>query len=683
MQSAPANIAIGHPDHRSVCWAAALVVATAIVVFSPSLRNDYTHDDLWALRDNTYYQENQLLWNLFNHNYFRMSAETTYRPMVTASYALDHALWTRARPADSTDWTAAQYKRFAQENLVRWRFGMHVHNLLLHAINALLVFTLVLRLWNGKAAFITAMLFAIHPVQAEVVNAVGYREDLQATFFVLLGAYAFLTWRSRAAAPVAALCYALALLAKESAGLMPAALFAVERIMGREESSIRKTLRSYSGFALVALLYLVVRFGLMLNPTESGVPYPGGSFRTALLTMWPNLMREFRLILLPTGLSVHYDIVPSQSLFAPEVLFAITYLAALGVALVALRRRQPLLVAGFAWYFLMLLPTCNLLPIPGILNDRYLYLPILGLFVPAGIGVSVAWENGTPRRRWVIAFAFALLFGAYAAQSMARTLDWRDQRALSLSTLRTNNRSLPSWINYSNDCAERGNLEEARKSMEYVTRLRPDSAPPYAQLGQVLEKLGKPAEAEAAYRDALARDPDDLVALNSLGVLCIKQRRYAEAVPCIQRVVRVQRQPIPEVLVNLATALSFTGARDKAEALLNGAVRECPYSEAVHNALGNIYYRTGRYESALREHLCALELSPGHPVMLGNVGADLIALERDAEAIPYLRRALQEAPGAVSTRARLANCLIRTGKVSEGRALLQEMPNPASGAPGR
>jgi len=683
-----ANLSAENSAAHSARWAAALVVATAIAVFSPSLRNDYTHDDLWALRDNSYYQENQVLWKLFNHDYFRMSAETTYRPMVTASYALDHALWTRARPANSKDWTAAQYKSFTQENLLRWRFGMHVHNLLLHAINGLLVFILVLRLWNAKAAFIAAMLFAIHPVQAEVVNAVGYREDLQATLFVLLSSYAFLIWRSRAAAPAAALCYALALLAKESAGMLPAALFAVERIMGREKFSIRKTLISYSGFALVALLYLGVRFGFMHNPGESGVPYPGGSFRTALLTLWPNLVREFNLILLPfetlllkalaplmrqfnlvllpPELSVHYDIVPSSSLFAPEVLAAIAYLLVLGAALTALRRRQPLVVAGFAWYFLMLLPTCNLLPIPGILNDRYLYLPLLGLFVPAGIGVSVAWKSGTPRRRRIIALAFALLFATCAAQSVARTLEWRNERTLSISTIRTNHRSIPSWLNYANDCTERGNLEEARKSLEYLAAVQPDSALSCSQLGQVLEKLGKPAEAEAAYRTALNREAGNLVALNSLGLLRFKQRKYKEAIPYFEKVIELKM--IPEVLVNLATAYSFTGARDKAEALLDRAVKDCPYSEAVHNALGNIYYRTGRYESALREHLRALELSPGHLVMLGNVAADLIALGKDAEAIPYLRLALREDPGAASTRTKLANCLIRTGKAEEGRA---------------
>ncbi|GEM_PF-2066833 len=660
---------------RSARWAAALVVATAIAVFLPSLRNDYTHDDLWALRDNNYYQANQVVHNLFNRKYFRMSAETTYRPMVTVSYALDHMLWTRPLPADTSSWTADRYERFAKGNLLLWRFGMHLHNLLLHAINCLLLYLLVLRLWNAKAAFIAAMLFAIHPVQAEVVNAVGYREDLQATLFVLLASYAFLLWRSRAAIPAATLCYALALLAKESAGTLPAALFAVEWFLGRKKYTIRSLFASYGGFGLVAVLYLGVRFGLMHNPSEATVRYPGGSFHTALLTMAPDLIREFKLILLPVGLSVHYDIVPSVSLLAPEVIVALAYLLALAAVLVAVRRRQPLVVAGFAWYFIMLLPTCNLLPIPGIVNDRYMYLPLVGLFVPIGIWVSVAWESGSLGRRRFIAVAFALLFAAYAVQSVGRTLEWRNERALSVSTLQTNPRSLPSWLNYANDCKERGNLEEARKALQHAAQIQPTSALPCAALGQVLEQLGRRGEAESEYHTALARESDNMVALNSLGLLRLRQHRYAEAAEYFERV--IQQAMIPEVLVNLATALSFTGARDKAEALLDHAVIECPYAEAVHNALGNMYYRTERYEKALPEHLRALELSPGHPVMLGNVAADLMALGRHEEAIPYLRLALQQEPGSTTTRARLANCLIRSGKVEEGRALLKDLPNAA------
>jgi thioredoxin-like negative regulator of GroEL len=57
--------------------------------------------------------------------------------------------------------------------------------------------------------------------------------------------------------------------------------------------------------------------------------------------------------------------------------------------------------------------------------------------------------------------------------------------------------------------------------------------------------------------------------------------------------------------------------------------------------------------------------------MLNNVAADLMALGRFAEAIPYLRLALQEEPAA-ATRARLAECLMHTGKDEEGRALLKE-----------
>jgi tetratricopeptide (TPR) repeat protein len=189
------------------------------------------------------------------------------------------------------------------------------------------------------------------------------------------------------------------------------------------------------------------------------------------------------------------------------------------------------------------------------------------------------------------------LFVLYGAQSVARTLDWRNERALIFSTIgafqweadrpewrdesalnfcsiRANHRSFPSWINYANDCKERGDLEQARQSLQYLAGIRPENALPYAELGQVLEKLGRPAEAKSAYATALGRDPDDMVANNSLGLFLFRQRKYEEAIPCFEKV--IAHQMIPEVLVNLATAYSFTGARGKAEELLDRAVRDCP-----------------------------------------------------------------------------------------------------------
>jgi tetratricopeptide (TPR) repeat protein len=125
-----------------------------------------------------------------------------YRPLLYLTFILDNYLWG----------LQASF--------------MHLENILLHAVNAVLVFLVSVRLFSffkitsPFPAIFAALLFALHPVNTEAVNWISGRTDVLAGTFLLLSLY--LLMRSLASAGksltlFAGITFFLACLCKDSA----------------------------------------------------------------------------------------------------------------------------------------------------------------------------------------------------------------------------------------------------------------------------------------------------------------------------------------------------------------------------------------------------------------------------------------------------------------------------------
>src|SRR3990170_2225709 len=139
-----------------------VIVCLSQFVYLNSLSNQFVYDDEFTIVTNYFVKT----WNnfplLFNSDYFKLSGELSYRPVVTLSYFIDYSLW-KLNP-----------------------FGFHLTNTLLHTLNSVLLFFLLKRIFNCRTtSFIATLIFLCHPVHSEAVNAISYREDLlAATFFI-------------------------------------------------------------------------------------------------------------------------------------------------------------------------------------------------------------------------------------------------------------------------------------------------------------------------------------------------------------------------------------------------------------------------------------------------------------------------------------------------------------------
>jgi len=282
-----------------------------------------------------------------------------YRPMVTASFALDHALF----------------------GLAPW--GYHLTNVLLHFANALLVLILVRRLYpaGGRlGALAAALLFATHPVHPNAVGWVAARSDM----LVGLGTLGMLvayqaTWSSGRRNPLLAGVglFALAILSKESGVVALALVFFLPAAVGW-----RRRLMT-----LVPAVILVLAYGAVhLAVVETGMNLQENAWPASLSDGVRILAGQFLRVLEPTASASPLIVLGPAILLLPAV--------------VAVIRRDGALALLFGGATLIL----GILPVVPILGNmdpalfpgysRYWYLAVIGLTVLAALSVGGAGRIG-------------------------------------------------------------------------------------------------------------------------------------------------------------------------------------------------------------------------------------------------------------------------------------------------
>ncbi len=397
-------------------WIIALVM---LLAFARALTNGYTYDETLVIARAGPFLGSGAVGTLFSRDYFAASFEGTWRPLVTFSYMVDHVFGTAPAIAKT-------------------------QSLLWHLAAALLLLAFTRRILpapNRAFALVAALLFAVHPVVTETVDNASFREDSLVTVFVL-GA---LLWAERGATGRALFAYALALLSKESAVVMPL-LWLGFVVVGADTDGFARALHQRLArlglFAVVTLGYLALRFGPM-NVAGTYGRHPGGSLATTVGGMPTVFAHYLRLVALPWPLCADYGGFfafedRSVTTWIPAVLVGVAFAGA--IAVTALRGQRGI-AYGLGWFALALGPVANIVPIPVPAAERFLYLPLVGIAVAAAFAtarivprLSLPGQTTTRALGWLV----VLIWIGIANR---RHLDWRDDATLAAATLSVNPQS--------------------------------------------------------------------------------------------------------------------------------------------------------------------------------------------------------------------------------------------------
>jgi hypothetical protein len=377
--------------------------------------------------------------------------------------------------------------------------GFHAVNVAIHLANSWLVFVLFARAartakgaapqaTNGAAhrlaALAGALVFALHPAQTEAVTYVSGRSNALMALLALASILAWCGGGARgagrallfAAALLAPALFAAALLVKETAAVVPIALLllAVTFFPTRGARSILPHVVVLGAAAIAALASPTYRRLFATSIEARGI---GANLLTqahGVVYLMGQMVRPGRLNADPM-LAVLEAWTPRLALEAAIV----AALLALGVASI---RRRPALALGILWFFAWLLPTNSFLPRLDVVNDRQLYMALVG---PAWL-LACAVGRGAAKRGPVAAFAPALVLAvALGAATHARNRVYADE--------------IVFW--------------------EDVTRKSPHNGRAFNNLGYALALASRNDEAEAAFIGALALDPNDVRAAVDLRLL--------------------------------------------------------------------------------------------------------------------------------------------------------------------
>ncbi|MCC7398232.1 MAG: tetratricopeptide repeat protein [Planctomycetes bacterium] len=501
--------------------------------------------------------------------------------------------------------------------------GMHLANLGIHAINAVLVGLIVGRLLRCGAlvAGLCAAVWAVHPLQVDAVAYLTQRIYLLMGTFVLLAVWSALRAAGSAHAlrwqTLCVIATALAMATKEDAVGLSLLLLLLCRACSPSWSAVLVHWRFH---ALLACTWLVLAACVSLGPDKVHVGYatePRASAFEWLLTQTQCITHYVRSVFVPDDLRGMYDFAVLRS-FGPALVPGLLLLAALLATVVAIWRRPRWALAG-AVFFLFLAPTSSVLPmVTEPCADRRMYLPLLAFVVPTTtllmrlrhqlvLPVLLAATALLGYRTTLVAahYADSDAFFAHAAASndltensyqTGRILEARgrclqergDMAAAQAAIGRAMQCEAPGLslqVAAASVLREQGALDEAGERLRELLLLHPGDHEIEGELARVLmdgtRGRSRPAaqtllvEAERLLCDAVSQRPRQADYVNNLGVVLHMQGRTAEALPRIERALTL-RPGYVEARRNLAVALIVLGQPDRALAELQPLLRSDP-----------------------------------------------------------------------------------------------------------
>ncbi len=485
----------------------------------------------------------------------------------------------------------------------------HLANIVIHIANSLLAYALILALFGSlPTAFATALVFVLHPAQTEAVAWASAQSNL---LYVLFYLAALLSFKFGRRAP-SMVFFCMSLLSKESAVTLPLALLLFHGFFRSTASNPNSTgssagsgkdkekqslfafqaLRSGAPYLLLAVLYIALRAGALGKTAQTG--YWAGGFIPQMLTMAKGMALYVRIALWPDPLSLEY-LFPVKHVVDLEVLGSIVLLTGLlGFGISRLRRvpagnaspegrpgrsasgldRDPRVGLGILFFFLALGPVSNIIPINTVINERYLYLPILGL----ALAMAAMLE-----RRKALVPAFAAACAVYALLTVSRSLDWKDSRTLLAETVKTAPQSSRVHSGIADALFQAGKIREAAEEYRVALAIELRRDPLLERVGafdswppELLDRAGE-------YRRSLQLAVERPQTLANLGALALRLRQPEKALGYLLLAREIGADG-PEAWNNLAVALGETGETDGAIAELEALLARYPGDrKALHN----------------------------------------------------------------------------------------------------
>lgn len=501
-------------------------------------------------------------------------------------------------------------------------WGHHLTSVLLHALNAVLVFLgFHLSTRSFWRSLFLAACFGLHPLRVESVVWLSERKDVLSAFFGLGALLAYvgytavsggnrvhelnsgtlraeLAFHHRPAAryTLALLLFALSLLSKPMMVTLPCVMLLLDfwPLARFPATGWWPLLREKIPFfilsaAMSAVTFLAQRSG---GAMEQMAQYSTGHHLANACVSYVRYLGKF---FWPENLAPIYPVVEHWPVWI--VASAAALLITTSAIFAWLRNRAGFALTGWLWFLGTLVPVIGLVAVgEQAMADRYTYFTQIGIALVLTWGIEALTRKWSSRVPWLAVAGGGILLASVLA-TRQQTRVWANSETLFRHTVAVTADNYSAHANLTAALQEQGKIEEALFHAREVVRLRPHSAEAHSNLGVALARTGRLDEAIVSFHEALRLRPDYADGHHNLALALSQSGKTAEALQEYAEAVRINpHQPVWQN--DLGISLANAGRLDEAIRHFQEAVRLEPRYAGAHQNLGLALKQVGRFGDA-------------------------------------------------------------------------------------
>lgn len=620
-----------------------LLAVLVIVSFLPILKNGFVNWD-----DNVYLTQNPRAKNFTPEKIpqiFTSFERVQYKPLSFLLFSLEN-----------------RYFRLDPR-------GYHSVSLLLHLINACLVFWLFFLLRRDVfLAWFVAVLFAVHPLRVESVAWVTEQKDLLYGLFFLAAAVTYVLYRlgrPRGFYYASLALFAFSLMAKPMMIAFPLLLFFFDAALGR---------KPFVSWADKIPFFVISFLMLLLNYAALTWFHAQHSVSYSPLEWLQKICIYIFMVIWPVRLSCFYPYAQGFLFTVWPCLITVLFL---GLFFLALRRDRGrgIFIFSIAFFVLSLAPVLAARASYAV-SDRYAYIAALGIFYLAAAYARRLWllkAAAHPALKAVFLAAGVGLVCLFSVLTFQRARIWHDSISLWKDALEKYPHVSAAHLNIAYAYAEKGDDALARQHALEALRLEPGAWDALLLLGNIHYERREMDRAEECYRLVLRINPGAFQAYNNLGLVQLSRGRehFADAVVLFRKALQVNPDS-DEAYFNLGKAYLGLGRTEDAIRCFKKAAVFNPDSALAFSALLDVFIRERRFNEALGVLQPLLMLEPDDQGVLLKGGVVLASLDYFDEARLLFERALALDPGSVDALKNLGALYGNHGDPAKAEAYFQK-----------
>ncbi len=585
-------------DAPAVKWFIIVLAAVALLVNIQTINYDYTLDDPFFTKDNPNVSQglsaikefftHAAYYGVFKHH------DASYRPFMLASFAAEKDL-----------------------------FGFNPHtghliNLLIFALEIIVLFLLLRRMFNGISPYIPffmALLFALHPMHTEVIASVKSRDEIMGLLFsalALLQTLKYIDTGKMKEMILSGVFFFCALMSKET----PIALVVIAplTVYFFRDAPFAKIIRAAIPYIAVAAVYMVMRSMFIENDGEkvrilvnnNGL-MAATNYADKLATTLFIQLRYLVILVFPHPLSYDYSYsqIPIIGLSDPKALAAVAVIIALFVYAAKNFKAKSIFAYCILFYGLSVVITSNLLvDIGATMAERFIFTGSLAFCIALVLILAKLLKTDMANVSFATAKPLFIVIGIvsilYAGKTVARNEAWRSNYDLYLTGLETAPNSwraqylmgveLTKMI--SKEPEPRAKAELYNRAAEAFNRslaILPNNSDVYLLKGYADEFGGHTDSAIISYSNTIRLDSTNTQAQINLGGVFMRTQRLDDAIKVLSRV--IARDSLnADALTNIGASYGNKGMFKESEYYYLKAVRIKPNQPPnVFMSMSNIY----------------------------------------------------------------------------------------------